>query len=215
MAYLFTAASSQYIIGASAPVTAEPLTIACWHRPLATPTTNVLASIGHSTGSGRYQLVVRATDFQAARISDANASATAVSGTGTNSAGNWIHGCAVFDTSGNNITAYRNGIAGTPVTNPGTTLTVNRMLIGTRLASGSAGAFANGDIAEVGIWNVALGADEIASLAAGFPSRLIRPSSLQFYSRLIRNLMDIRNSLALTNTNGATVSEHPRIIYPC
>ena len=84
-----------------------------------------------------------------------------------------------------------------------------------RLFNGTPGTFANGDIAEVGVWNAALNADEIAGLAKGFPCRLARPSSLQFYSRLIRNAMDIREGIALTNNNGATVSDHPRIIYPC
>ena len=78
------------------------------------------------------------------------------------------------------------------------------------------GAYFNGSIAEAGVWNVALNSDEIASLSKGFPCRLVRPSALQFYSRLIRNVMDIRNAVTLSELGtGTTVSEHPRIIYPC
>jgi hypothetical protein len=107
-------------------------------------------------------------------------------------------------------------VAGTPVTNPGTALTgVDRVTIGMRLFNGTPATFANGDIAEVGIWNDVLSADEIASLAKGFPCRLARPSALVWYSRLIRNAMDIRGGRVITNTNGATVSPHPRIIHPC
>jgi hypothetical protein len=75
-------------------------------------------------------------------------------------------------------------------------------------------SFFNGDIAEVGVWNVALTADEIAGLAKGFRCRMIRPQSLRFDLRMIRNLQDLSQGLAMTNTNGATVSNHPRIIYP-
>ncbi len=215
MAFLFASASSQYLIGGSAPVTAEPITISCWYRPTATPTTNVVVSINSATGNDRFMLVVRASDMQALRIDTAGGATTTQSASATNTAGQWVHAVAVFGSSGQNIAAYRNGSIGTPLTNPGTALTVNRVLIGARLAGGSAGSFANGDIAEVGVWNAVLSADEIAGLAKGFPCRLARPSSLQFYSRLIRNAMDIRGGIALTNTNGATVSDHPRIIYPC
>jgi len=88
------------------------------------------------------------------------------------------------------------------------------MLVGTRLFGGAPGAYANGDIAEVGVWNVTLTAEEIAGLAKGFRCRMIRPQSLRFDLRMIRDLQDLSQALAMTNTNGATVSPHPRIIYP-
>jgi len=212
MAYLFNG-TSQYMIGGSAPVTAEPLTLACWYKPTATPTTNVVVTVGSASGTGRYQLVVRSGDCQSSRISDTGVQVAAVSATGTNSSGTWVHVCATFDTSGNNINAWRNGAAGTAATNPGTTLTPNRVTIGARLASGSPGAYANGDIADVGIWNAVLTADEIASLAKGFPCRMIKPENLAFYAPLVRNITDYMEALAITNTNTATPSEHARIIY--
>ena len=211
MAYLFTAASSQYLIGGSAPVTAEPFTMACWYRPTATPGSNVPLAIGGNT-LGRCQLVLQATSIQASRISDANTSATAVSVTAANSAGVWVHTCGTYDTAGNNIISWRNGVAGTPVTNPGTAMTLGRVTIGARLQSLVPGAYANGDIAEVGIWNVVLTAAEIAALAKGIAPHRIRPQNLVFYPRLIRGLVETRRGLALTNTNGATVSNHCRII---
>ena len=65
--------------------------------------------------------------------------------------------------------------------------------------------------AGAGIWNVALTAAEIASLAKGFSPRLIRPQSLAFYAPLIRETLDIRGGLTLTDS-GSTVADHPRII---
>ncbi len=41
----------------------------------------------------------------------------------------------------------------------------------------------------------------------------IRPQNLVFYSPLVRDLIDARGGRAITNNNGATVANHPRI-YP-
>ena len=69
----------------------------------------------------------------------------------------------------------------------------------------------NGLIAEVGIWNVALTADEIASLADGMTCDKVRPQSLVFYAPLVRELQDVKGGLTITNNNGATVANHPRV----
>ena len=71
----------------------------------------------------------------------------------------------------------------------------------------------NGSLAEVGIWNAALTADEIASLAKGMTCDKIRPQSLVFYAPLVRDLIDQKGGLTITNNNAATVAAHPRI-YP-
>ena len=217
MAFLFANASSQYLIGGSAPVTVEPLTISLWYRVASTPTNRMAFSLAKSTGNGGFRLNVTGTTMLAQRVDDSGTPNASSSTTVANTVGTWYHATAVFLGSGQNVTGYINGVAGTPATNTGSTLSsIDRLVVGTRLASGgSPGLYFDGDIAEVGVWSVALNADEIAGLAKGFPCRLARPSSLQFYSRLIRNAMDIRGGIALTNTNGATVSDHPRIIYPC
>lgn len=69
----------------------------------------------------------------------------------------------------------------------------------------------DGDIAEVGVWNVALTAAEIASLADGMTCDKVRPQSLVFYAPLVRDLQDVRGGLTITNTNTATVANHPRV----
>jgi hypothetical protein len=69
----------------------------------------------------------------------------------------------------------------------------------------------DGLIAEVGIWNAALTAAEIASLADGFTCDKGRPQSLVFYAPLVRDLQDVRGGLAITNNNTATVANHPRV----
>jgi hypothetical protein len=212
MAFLFTAASSQYLIGTYTGITAEPLTIACWYRGTTTADV-VLATVGSSTGAGHWRLRTQ-SGIAAQRIDNAVVNTSATAGSSI-TAGVWRHGAATFAPSGGSITAWSDGVAGTPVTNPGTALTgVDRITIGMRLFNGTPGTFANGDIAEVGVWSGALTADEIAGLAKGFRCRMIRPQSLRFDLRMIRNLQDLSGGVAITNTNGATVSTHPRIIYP-
>lgn len=212
MAFLFTAASSQYLSATSAAVTADGCTFACWYRPASTAQ-SALAVIGNATTGARLQLWAGTSNVSATRINNA-LTTTQSDASGTNTAGTWIHCAATFDVSGSSIIAYRNGVAGTPITNPGGAITINRTLVGARYNGSSFGLFADGDIAEVGIWNAVLNADEIAGHAKGFAARLIRRSSLAFYARLIRHTIDIRGGLTLTNNNAATDSDHPRIIHP-
>jgi hypothetical protein len=68
-----------------------------------------------------------------------------------------------------------------------------------------------GDIADVGVWSVALTADEIKSLAAGMTCDKVRPQSLVFYAPLVRDLVDVKGGLTITNNNTATVANHPRV----
>lgn len=72
-------------------------------------------------------------------------------------------------------------------------------------------AFGNGRYAEVGIWNAALTAAEVASLAKGMTCDKIRPQNLVFYAPLVRDLIDAKGGLTITNNNSSTVAEHPRV----
>lgn len=113
------------------------------------------------------------------------------------------HAAAVFE-SATVINAFFNGevgIVASASNNSGPT-GINKINIG-----------ANGLVAEVGLWNVALTAAEIASLAKGMTPDKIRPQSLVFYAPLVRDLVDQKGGLTITNNNGATVANHPRI-YP-
>jgi hypothetical protein len=75
------------------------------------------------------------------------------------------------------------------------------------------------DIAEYGIWDVALDADEITALANGFAPTFIRRSALKFYTPFIRgdsssDEIDEVGGLSLTAFGTVGVVAHPRIIYP-
>jgi hypothetical protein len=205
MAYNFTSASSQRLSIASTPVTATPLTMSAWFRRATISANTALVCLSQPAApahilSLRSNLQVGAGSF------DGNF-AQSLSGT-TVSQDVWTHGAGVW-ASTTSRTAYQNGVAGTTNTssiNP----TVDRIGIGA-LNRTSPAEFFNGDIAEVGIWNAALTAAEIASLADGMTCDKVRPQSLVFYAPLVRDLIDYKGGLTITNNNTATVANHPRV----
>lgn len=122
----------------------------------------------------------------------------------------WQHVAGVFSSQTSRRT-YLNGVAGTEnTTDIGSQNTATDILIGARRNTGI-GNYFQGSIAEVGIWNAALTADEIASLADGITCDKVRPQSLVFYAPLTRELQDVRGGLSITNNNTATVANHPRV----
>jgi len=120
------------------------------------------------------------------------------------------HACGVF-TSNTSRTVFLNG--GNSATNTNTIAPsgVNAIDIGFRPNAGVAGLLFDGKLAEVGIWNTALTAAEIASLAKGMTCDKIRPQNLVFYAPLVRDIADQKGGLTITNNNGATVANHPRV----
>ena len=67
-----------------------------------------------------------------------------------------------------------------------------------------------GGLAEIGIWNVALGDDEILELSLGVPPSKIRPGSLVAYLPLVRDLIDVKGN-AFAITGSLSVGDHCRI----
>jgi hypothetical protein len=212
MARNFTAASSQSLEVTSAPATNVPLTMCAWFQVPNADDPNAFAglvTLGTQNGVDRYSLFYRSVVN--------NVAATAVQGgtlgVATTSSGpssnTWTHACAVF-TSTTSRTAYIN--AGNSGTNT-TSVTVgapNNVIIAARYAT-TLGAYLTGLIAEVGIWNAALTAAEIASLAKGMTCDKVRPQNLVFYAPLVRDLIDAKGGLTITNNNSATVANHPRV----
>lgn len=206
--------TSHYIEAGSAVVSAEPLTMACWFRSANVTATKVIMSLSKSGGTERFMLVEAQGVAQPLRADSVNSGGTIASAisSGAVTAGKWHHATGIWATSSSR-SVYLDG------TNSGTNATaitvsgVNRTIIGARISSGSYGAFFAGDIARVGVWNVALTADEIASLAKGFCPCMIRPQSLAFFAPLLGAAADLRGGLTLTDT-GTTAADHPRIILP-
>jgi hypothetical protein len=215
MAHNFTAASSQYLSTASTPVTTFPCTLACWFKITTTTTANVLVSLQETNGQSRLQLGVNGTTTpkRAVQAAVINSSGT-VGIVGVNEttylANTWYHSCGVFS-SASVVNAYLDGNIGILTGSSAITPTgINQVLIGARFAT-SLGQFHDGVIAEVGIWNAALTAAEIASLAKGMTPDKIRPQNLVFYAPLVRDINDQKGGRTITNNNGVTVANHTRV----
>ena len=214
MAYDFTAASSQALTVGSAPVSARPLTMACWFLPTNYNSRECLVFLGNNSNSpagALWQLSLRSSTDSPANVLVAgefsgSAYQQAAAGTPTNDV--WSHGAAVFISDTERI-CYLNASATTNTTSNGTA-NANRLCIGA-VGRDSRAEFANSKIAEVGIWNAALTAAEIASLAKGMTCDKVRPQNLVFYAPLVRDLNDQKGGLTITNNGGATVAAHPRV----
>lgn len=208
MAFAFNG-SNQYLSTASAPATAAPLTIACWARPSATGTTAYVA-INNTTTGDRFQIALNVSSSAVAAQTVVGGSTQSATVGAVPSVNNWLHAAGVFSASNNRV-AYLDGVAGTANTASSTPSGINSLYVGARNNGAGIGLYFNGQIAEVGVWNVALTAAEIGSLADGMTCDKVRPDSLVYYSPLVRDLIDYSGGLTITNNNTATVAVHPRV----
>ena len=219
MAYDFNG-SNQYLQVGSAVVTSAPLTMACWFNSDSTTVSHALLSITNSGVAGgitRFVLLASGTitgDPVRAIASDAlNANGIADTTSGY-SANTWHHAAGVFTSASSRSVYIDGGNSGTNTTSITPTL-LDRTNIGVQFLQGAGGtggvAFGDGRIAEVGVWNTDLTAAEIASLADGMTCDKVRPQNLVFYAPLVRDLIDVKGGLTITNNNSATVANHPRV----
>lgn len=189
----------------SAVVTATPYTMACWFRT--TNMTQVSALLTSSSVSTQYSTLFFRGDVASdpidILIEAGGAQNVARSTTGCTS-GQWHHACGVF-TSAASRTVYLDG--GSSATN---TASSNPTLNQTEIGAWRSSSWFSGDIAEVGFWNAALTAAEVASLAKGVTPALVRPQNLLPHLELIREVIDVRRGTAFTDVN-TTAAAHPRI----
>jgi hypothetical protein len=210
----FVAASSQYL-SVSSPVSDVPITMACWFNIPNVTTSNALMCVNNLSDQSKCVLYARgdvAGDPVRVQTADSTGLAFQADTTTGFSASTWSHACGVF-TSTTSRTAYLNGGSSATNTTSRTVTTLTQLNIGAQaIATFPSGTtFTGGDIAEVGVWNVALTDAEVASLAKGFTCDQIRPQSLVFYAPLIRNFQDVKGGRAISNNNTVTVSDHPRV----
>jgi hypothetical protein len=209
MAYSFNG-SNQYL-SASAPIsgTTKPFTLASWFNSTTTAANQYLVTLcpanGNAWGISAHGAVA-GDPVIALHTSVLEAKTT----TGY-SANTWTHACGVFSAAASR-TAYVNaGSSNTTTGGESRVTAATNIIIGSIRFNGAFSQYLNGLIAEVGIWNAALTADEIKSLSAGMTCDKVRPQSLVFYAPLVRDLIDYKGGLTITNNNTATVANHPRV----
>ena len=215
MAYDFSG-SNLSVNFETVPVTATPLTIACWAITSDTTNSQYLVSLSDGIAppnhDGFFLNIGANVAGDPVRVFSVvnGTGAIAVTSTGI-TANTWHHVCGVY-ASDSSRTAYIDGGSAVEETTASTPVGVAVGCFG-GLRLNVVSNSLQGRICEVGIWNVALTAAEVLMLARGFSPQFVRPQSLVMYAPLIRTLQDIKAARAITN-NGAAVGAHRGIIYP-
>ena len=207
--------TNQRLNTTSSPVTGVPLTLACWFNGDNNTGNQRLVDVRATTGGNAYFSIglngAAAGDPVRLVAFGSDGAVEVVASTSGYSLSTWHHVCGVF-TSTTSRTIYLDAAGSATGTSAVGTPAFSRIDIGVFTDSaGGLSQFFDGRIAEVGIWNAALTAAEIASLAKGMTCDKIRPQNLVFYAPLVRDLIDAKGGLTITNNNGATVANHPRV----
>jgi len=214
VAYSFNGSDECLYVDA-APATDTPLTMACWFNIDVGYDNHGLIYLGDKDRNKNYWALIAAGyesgDPVAARARGEGNPYTALTSTGYTK-DTWHHGAAVF-TSDTSRTAYIDGGSSGSETTDVAPTDADRVSIGAVMYSPSEN-WCNGFIAEAAIWDVALTAAEIASLAAGASPLLVRPQSLVGYWPLIRGLEDRVGGNTLSLNNTPSVLDHIPIYYP-
>ena len=221
MARLFTAASNEYAKTANAVASVVPLSMACWVRLAAVGTVaRIIMEIRNSASvTGRNCWSLRMSDTEKVRALTADASAASFNDTTASLvAGEWAHVAAVFEDASHRV-PYLNGTAGANTTSAKTPVGPNVTDIGiAEISSGSLSLPWGGDIFMPAAWaGVALTADDIAALAAGYAPWCVRPDALVFAPPFHGNASpepDPVGRFDLTLVGTSKTADPPRIIQP-
>jgi len=185
MALDFNGSNEALLVGSGAgvPITAVPLTMACWINPDALAGSMGVMSLARNNNSALnyFELAVSSDGTVRALTKEASTSGEAVSAAGL-SINNWHH-IGMVTASSTSRYAYLNGVPGSHEETDKTPASISNAAIGSRMDSGPSRYF-NGQIAECGWWNAALTTAEMAALAAGVSPLMIRPASLVAYHPL-------------------------------
>lgn len=214
MARLFDDGLGHYASYGAAILTAAPITLSMWVYPdsgvemgyawFPTASTDNSFLFG-SSGTGVYWRNRRNTT---------DASATTANSYNSNA---WNHVVGVEISASSRSCMLNGGTIATDSTNQTPSGTINNFYIGTYTGGGSAKPM-SGRIAEIGLWNVALTADEQMALAKGFSPLLIRPQSLQGYwpiDGISSPEIDRWNSRRNLTLNGSPAkADGPRMYLP-
>ncbi len=175
LARLFKGSEELEVTPFAAPVTAVPLTMACWFQPTSTTAANTqaLMLLGDTGVTNRFLM---AADGSGVDTLSVQTGAVSANTTTPFIAGRWHHACGVW-AAVNSRTAYLD--AGGKATNTGssTPAGVSRCVIGARYNT-TLGLRFTGQIVWPAIWNIALSEEDVARLAMGASPLTIKPESL-------------------------------------
>ncbi|RKY09640.1 MAG: hypothetical protein DRP56_02370, partial [Planctomycetota bacterium] len=217
MARLFNG-SNEYLELDSTPVTAAPLTIVArfYQDDVSTWANRCIAGVFDLSSPSNWFVLKTKIDGAGNYIRADTRSSSGwqeVASTAQFSGNTWHHAAAVFASS-TSRTVYLDGGNSATNTTSVTPSGIDRISIA-RLGDSSPGNYMSGRVAEVAMYNAALSADEIASLARGFSPLLIRTQNLVGYWPLIRDGdRDCIGGYNLVAHNTPTIATHVPVLYP-
>jgi len=191
---------TDYIQGTASLFT-YPFTINFWFYPTLSGVGTMIMFVLHNTSDAqRHAIQINTTTRLAYNaFTTANAIASATFNYTTNA---WNMATAVA-TSSTSRTIYLNGGNASSNTTSRAITTPTRWLAGANYGGSIAPGY-EGRICEIGIWNVALGAADIASLYRDQKASFIKPQNLKVYVPLIRDIKDEREA---TSSISSTISD--------
>ena len=215
MARLFDDAQSEYLERDEAPVTAVPLTMACWFYTDEMENYQALMFIGDKAAENNF-FTLRLSDDHAGNIVEFDRRSAAARTQAQTTAGfninTWHHACAVASATDSAAVFLDGGNKGTEVTDI-TPVGLDRVSIA-RYGDDSPGTYMSGRIAEAAIWNVALTDAEVAGLGDRVSPLFIRPQNLVAYWPLIRDEdRDPVGGFDLTAFNAPSIAAHAPMYY--
>lgn len=209
--------TNQWLNHTTPMVTGTPFSVSCWFNPDDVTADGSLWWVGEAGSASDYFEL----HFRGATAGDPVSANTrngtnnqAVSSAGANGVADvWYHAAGVW-TSNVDRKAYFNGGNEGSDTNARTPDAIDESAIGRTNDSTPTGYF-NGSIAEIGVWDVALTAAEIAILGKGFSPLFVRPGNLVDYIPLRRDEdEDFVRGFSFTANGTPTIDTHPPMIYP-
>jgi hypothetical protein len=210
MARNFVRTSSQYLSNANAVVAAAPCSMACWFNTADLTNTKVWMGIEDAALSHKFVMFSTGSDTILAGTGGTEGFSSA--GSGTFSDNIWNHACAVYASSSSRL-AYLNGTPGAANTATRTPASLSQTLIGGEVSA----SFADGDMAEAAIWNVALSAADVVALATGVSPLLVQPDGLVAYWPLLGRHdpeIDRVGGFNMTLNAAPIAAAHPRVFMP-
>jgi hypothetical protein len=216
MSRTFVRASSQFLEKASSVITAYPYTLSVWVNPASTANAMSALSVGATVGADYIVIGMNGT-VGAGKVFFEVTGGVDANGTTVLSAGTWNHLAAVGVSATSRI-LYVNGVQdGTNTTSVAiTAANLNTNTIGALENAGARVSFFDGSIAEAGMWNAALTADEIKRLAKGKPPLDIRPSKLVVYAPVTGTAspeIDVQNNTGFTVSGATAGATNPPMAY--
>lgn len=212
MAKFFVRTSSQYMTVASTPITAAPMTVSCWFRPSSFAANGRVLSIGDVDVTNEQWSLGYNTLGRARWSAQTSAGEAFATYTGASMSTSVWYNLIGVEAAANSRIVYLDGASATNTTSRAPA-GADTLRVAAKVASTPAD-FADGDIAELGIWDVALTTDEIASLVRGYSPLFVRPGNLVFYMPLVRQNTEVVGGLSLSEVASPTVSDHCRTYYP-